>query len=589
MTAPQHNRREIVWATRSLSVFVAAYNEVDNLEPTIDTIIQALSVSVEDYEIIIVNDGSTDGTAEVADALEKRYSTVRVIHNMQNLGLGYSWMRAINEATKNAFIFIPGDNTWPYRSLHELFGNLGKADVITSYTTNPEIRSPGRRVLSSVYTASLNVIFGLNMRYYHGLTIYPTTFLRSHPITTYGFASMAEALLRAIHEGLSFIDVACPIEERATGHSKALTLKNLVSVGKTISQLFIDLRLRTKQGPHATLGLIRPTSRPIPPGHSANSRSTSSRPAQASSPIRPLRIVLTGGSSGIGAALAEALIADGHQLFVCARRQDRLNEITKHHSAAHGFVCDVSEESQVERFVAGITGETPAIDVLINCAGAFGAIGPIADTESEAWFSTIRTNLFGTYLMTKHVLPLLLKSDDPRIINFSGGGALNPFPNYSAYACSKAAVVRLTECAAAELAPRGVTVNALAPGFIPTEAHEQTLSVGPELAGTLHFQRTRAIMSSDSSKLMANVIELTRLLISPRTHGLTGKTISANFDPWQTEAFVEWLEDITRSDLWTMRRVNIVNLPEGSLRTTLSEAWANYGAQQHPQQNSARS
>ncbi len=76
---------------------------------------------------------------------------------------------------------------------------------------------------------------------------------------------------------------------------------------------------------------------------------------------------------------------------------------------------------------------------------------------------------------------------------------------------------------------------------------------------------------------MASAIQLAQTLLSPRTHGLTGKTISANFDPWRTDAVVERLADITRSDLWTMRRVNIVNLPEGSLRTTLSEAWANYG------------
>src|SRR5438105_627489 len=99
--------------THSLSIFVAAYNEIGNLGPTVEVILRALSISVEDFEIIVVDDGSTDGTYELADELARKYPNIRAIHNRQNMGLGYSYIRAIQEATKGSFVFIPGDNTWP--------------------------------------------------------------------------------------------------------------------------------------------------------------------------------------------------------------------------------------------------------------------------------------------------------------------------------------------------------------------------------------------------------------------------------------------------------------------------------------------
>jgi 3-oxoacyl-[acyl-carrier protein] reductase len=584
MAEISNGKSKISWLSNSLSVFVAAYNEVDNLRPTVEMILRLLNVSVEDFEIIIVDDGSTDGTYEVAEKLREKYPPVRVIHNPTNMGLGYSYIRAVEISEKNSFVFVPGDNTWPYRSLQDLFGNLGKADVVTSYTTNPEIRPLDRQIISSLYTGILNTVFGLHMRYYHGLTIYPLSFLRAHPITTYGFASMAEALLRAINEGLSFIEVAVPIEERASGSSKALTMKNLTSVATAMTRLVWELRIRPRRGSRSRLAIrgpqrkTGPTNGQLGPAaigtngsaHAATETTVSSDVGQR------LRIIITGASSGIGAGLVESLAADGHELFVCARRADRLRAVTENDTLAHGHVCDVSDEDQVRAFVAWVAGFTPVVDVLINCAGGFGAIGSLETSDSQAWFDTIRVNLFGTYLVTKHVVPLLTGSSDARIVNFSGGGAFNAFPNYSAYACSKAAVVRLTECLAAELAPRGITVNAVAPGFVATEAHQATLSAGAERAGSLHYRRTQAILEEGGASI-ANVVDCVRRLVSPQTHGLTGKTISANFDPWRTGAFGECIPEISRSDLWTMRRVNLVNMPEGSLRTTLEEAWGNPG------------
>ena len=243
-------------SSRSVSVFIPAYNEVENLAPTVETVSRVLDETVDEYEIIVVNDGSTDGTDRIADRLAAENPRVVVIHNPGNKGLGYGWMRAIEAARMASFVFIPGDNTWPYPSLRDLFGAMGQADIVTSYPINSEIRVPARRVLSSAYTAGLNLLFGLRLRYYHGLTIYPTEYLRSDVITTYGFASMAEALLRAIHRGYSYVAVPCAIEERASGRSNAVSLHNLLSVIGAISRLFVELRLCSRRGPHSMLGLF---------------------------------------------------------------------------------------------------------------------------------------------------------------------------------------------------------------------------------------------------------------------------------------------------------------------------------------------
>ena len=282
-------------------------------------------------------------------------------------------------------------------------------------------------------------------------------------------------------------------------------------------------------------------------------------------------VVITGASSGIGAALTQALASDGFALYVCARRADKLNQITQDNVIAFGYPCDVSQEEQVMEFVAQIRARTPHVDALINCVGSFGAIGPLLQTDSRGWYKTIEVNLYGTYLMTKHVVPLMVPERSPCIINFSGGGAFSPFPNYSAYAVSKAAVVRLTENLAIELASKGIKVNAIAPGFVATDIHEATLHVGPAMAGGKHFEDTQRLLREGSVPIEVPVA-CVRFLLSDQARELTGKTISASFDPWSMPEFVELIPQINQSDLYTLRRINLVNLPEGPLRSDLSAA-----------------
>jgi NAD(P)-dependent dehydrogenase (short-subunit alcohol dehydrogenase family) len=282
-----------------------------------------------------------------------------------------------------------------------------------------------------------------------------------------------------------------------------------------------------------------------------------------------LRVLVAGASAGIGAALVEALAADGHSVFACARRDAALKAVTRGDTLARSRVCDVGQEAQVVELFRWIAAQTDGLEALVLCAGAFGAIGLLPDTDSAAWWATLRSNVLGTYLMVKHALPLLERGRHPRILTFSGGGAFGTFPRYSAYATSKAAVVRLTECLAEELGPRGIAVNAVAPGMVATEIHQATLEAGPELAGAEHFERTRTAMAQGGVPMEVPVA-CVRFLLSREADGLTGKTIAANFDPWRTPEFRAHLAEITKSEVYTMRRINPVHLPEGPLKELLS-------------------
>jgi NAD(P)-dependent dehydrogenase (short-subunit alcohol dehydrogenase family) len=280
-------------------------------------------------------------------------------------------------------------------------------------------------------------------------------------------------------------------------------------------------------------------------------------------------VLVAGASAGIGAAIVRALAADGDAVYACARRADALARVTDDGRLAKFQACDVADERAVTELYAWIGKHTDHLDAVIVCVGAFGAIGPLVETESDAWWATVRANVFGTYLLVKYGVPFLRLGTRPRILTFSGGGAFGTFPRYSAYATSKSAVVRMTECLADELGAEGIAVNAVAPGMVLTEIHDATLAAGPERAGDAHFERTQAVMRAGGVPMDVPV-SCVRFLLSSEADGLTGKTIAATFDPWTKEGFRTHLAEITASDVYTMRRLNPVNLPDGPLKDVLS-------------------
>lgn len=228
---------------RSLSIVVPAFNEHDNLEPSVDVLARALKTADVDYDIIIVDDGSSDGTGEIADRLAASDSRIRAIHHPHNMGLGRAYRDGVEAARKEYFFWVPGDNVCPEETLVRLFQKIGDVDVVIPHITNAHGRALGRRIVSRSYNFVMNFLFGYRIHSIESITIFPTAFLRANPASTSGYGFQAEALFRALDRKLSYVEV--PVEFlNPVGRSKAVTLKNILSVIATVTRLFVELRIR---------------------------------------------------------------------------------------------------------------------------------------------------------------------------------------------------------------------------------------------------------------------------------------------------------------------------------------------------------
>jgi NAD(P)-dependent dehydrogenase (short-subunit alcohol dehydrogenase family) len=192
---------------------------------------------------------------------------------------------------------------------------------------------------------------------------------------------------------------------------------------------------------------------------------------------------------------------------------------------------DVSKWEDVNNMVNLTLQKFGKIDVLVNSAGILGPVGTMADNDVNQWIETININLIGTFLCCRAVLPIMIKQQKGKVINFSGGGAVYPRPNFSAYATSKAAVVRLTETLAEETKKCNIQVNAIAPGAVETRLHEQILAAG-EMAGEKARAESRKVKEEGGTPLELPA-GLAVFLASDESNGLTGRLISAVWDNWQ--------------------------------------------------------
>jgi len=273
--------------------------------------------------------------------------------------------------------------------------------------------------------------------------------------------------------------------------------------------------------------------------------------------LKNINALITGSSQGLGKVIAEHFLREGANVTLCARTEKDLlatrNELAKKFPAQKilAQACDVSNEMEVNALVAFTLRELGSLQALVLNAGIYGPMGPTETVSLEDWRRALDINLYGVLLPCRAMIPHFKNAKGGKIIILSGGGATNPLPNISAYAASKAAVVRLMETLAEELKPHHVDVNAIAPGALATRLVDEVLAAGPELVGQAFFEKNRQWKENGATPLELGA-RLAVYLASAQSDGITGKLISAQWDPW--EKLHEFAADLN-SDIYALRRI----------------------------------
>ena len=222
------------------------YNEAERLPRTCEMVERIVSkVGISDYEIIVVTntalDGSHDGTLDIADNLAENSKHTRHIRNESCAGIGYRFRQGVEAATKDFVMMIPGDGEFDEESVAGVMANLGKSEIIIPYIGNPRVRSPERQLMSKSFTSICNKFFGLNLKYYNGLCIFPAEYLKAVPMSCNNYAYMAEILIYLLKSGVSYKEV--PFKIKPPINSKGFKAESINETLESLISLFYKINI----------------------------------------------------------------------------------------------------------------------------------------------------------------------------------------------------------------------------------------------------------------------------------------------------------------------------------------------------------
>ena len=268
-------------------------------------------------------------------------------------------------------------------------------------------------------------------------------------------------------------------------------------------------------------------------------------------------ILISGGNRGIGLEIAKHFYKLGANIILFARNKKKLKNIanilkSKKNQKVIIENCDVSKVKEIDNLFNKITKKVKKIDILINNAGIYGPKGKFEDLPWKDIEETFNINLFGSIYLIKCIIPHFKKFKKGKIIQLSGGGAASPLPFFSAYATSKAGVVRFVENLSEELISYKIDINAIAPGPVNTGMLEEVLKENPKKVGKSFYNKSLAQKKSGGTdiKKILNCIEF---LSHKKSNGISGKLISVLWDNWKN--YSKYKEILKKTDLGNLRRI----------------------------------
>ncbi len=219
-----------------------AYNEEGNIEDALRAVTGILEEALSDYEIIVVDDGSQDRTALLAQRLAVGNPKIKVTSNGENKGYGYTFKRGLHLARKSYVTIFPGDNDMSADILKNLIREIDqREELILTYPSCVHNRSLFRRLVSKSFVVFMNGVFGLRLKYYNGAFICETKRVQSLPLKSGGLTVLAECIVRLIQSGCRYKSIPFVHTGRKSHQSKAFTFKNIRAVTKFIFILIGDI------------------------------------------------------------------------------------------------------------------------------------------------------------------------------------------------------------------------------------------------------------------------------------------------------------------------------------------------------------